>query len=258
MDNTRGQLAVLVVLVIVYGALAFLFLALGLQEQMLESQSMSTAPLPDVPAWVLGLVNAGIVIVVYGLAGVAGLWFARRLGLPGSYRERAGWRRWFVIPAVLGLAVGLVMTLLDRIAASSDHWRGLSHPPFPFSLIASATAGIGEEIMFRMFLMGLWAFLLNLLLRRWKKTPLALWIGNVVAALAFGAGHLPAAMMLLGVASPAQIPPLALAEIFVLNGLVGLVAGDLYMRDGLVAAAGVHFWADIVWHVIWPLLPPIP
>jgi hypothetical protein len=26
-----------------------------------------------------------------------------------------------------------------------------------------------------------------------------------------------------------------------------------YMRDGLVAAMGVHFWTDIIWHVIWLL-----
>jgi len=256
-SDTRRQFIVLVALVVAYGTLAFLSIALGLQEQMLASQSMSSAPLPDIPAWLLGLANAAIVIVVYGLAGIAGLWFARRLGLPGSYRQRAGWRQWLVIPMALGLAVGVVMVLLDRIAASAGDWGGFDHPPFPFSLIASASAGIGEEIMFRMFVMGLWAFLLNLVLRRWKATQVALWISNVIAALAFSAGHLPAAMILLGVASLAQIPPLVLGEMFVLNSLVGLVAGERYMRDGLVAAAGVHFWADIVWHVIWPLIAMI-
>ena len=102
--------------------------------------------------------------------------------------------------------------------------------------------------------MGLWAFLLNLLLRRWKATQAALWGGNIIAALLFSAGHLPAAMLFLGVLSPLEIPILALAEIFLLNSLVGLVAGERYMRDGLTAAIGVHFWADMVWHVIWPSL----
>jgi len=40
----------------------------------------------------------------------------------------------------------------------------------------------------------------------------------------------------------------------VLNGLVALVAGERYMRDGLVAAMGVHLRADMVWHVVWPLI----
>jgi len=35
--------------------------------------------------------------------------------------------------------------------------------------------------------------------------------------------------------------------------LLGVVAGERFMKDGLVAAIGVHFWADIVWHVLSPL-----
>jgi membrane protease YdiL (CAAX protease family) len=81
-----------------------------------------------------------------------------------------------------------------------------------------------------------------------------MWIANVIAALAFGAAHLPAAALLVGVSSPAQLPPLVLGEIFLINGIIGLAAGQRAMRDGLVAAMGVHFWADIVWHAVWPLL----
>jgi hypothetical protein len=61
-------------------------------------------------------------------------------------------------------------------------------------------------------------------------------------------------MYLLGLSSPLELPTVVLVEGALLNGLVGLVAGERYARDGLVAAAGVHFWADVVWHVIWPLL----
>jgi hypothetical protein len=60
-------------------------------------------------------------------------------------------------------------------------------------------------------------------------------------------------MLIVGVETPAGLPPLVLAEIFLLNGVLGLVAGERYIKDGLLAAAGVHFWADIVWHVLWPL-----
>ena len=125
---------------------------------------------------------------------------------------------------------------------------------FPLSIIASATAGIGEEILFRLFVLGLWAFLLNLILRHWSATPLALWIGNIIAALAFGAAHLPTAMILLNVSSPAQLPPFILVELFLLNGILGIVAGARYVRDGYIAAVGIHFWGDVAWHVVWPLV----
>ena len=61
-------------------------------------------------------------------------------------------------------------------------------------------------------------------------------------------------MMLTDVATPDQIPTLVLIEMFLLNGLLGMVAGERFMKDGLVAAIGVHFWADIVWHVLAPLV----
>ena len=60
------------------------------------------------------------------------------------------------------------------------------------SLVALATAGIGEEIVFRGFMMGLWAFLLNLILRR---------SGDTTAALAFVAGHAPMSLRLFNVGS---------------------------------------------------------
>lgn len=254
-EYSRKQLTVFGVLLFIYALLAmmtYLFIPL---DQLAPTQ-MAPTPTLDIPKWQLGLANAGIVIVVYGLAGLAGYWFARKLEIPPIYREGAGWRAWVLWPALLGLAVGVIFVLVDWLFVSLVALRGFPHPAFPFSLIASASAGIGEEIMFRGFMMGLWAFLFNLLLRRWKGKRAALWVGNVIAALAFSAGHLPAVMVVFGATTPAELPMWVLAEGFLLNSLVALVAGERYMKEGLVAAMGVHFWTDIVWHVIWPLIVP--
>jgi len=130
----------------------------------------------------------------------------------------------------------------------------LTHPTFPLSLLASTSAGIGEEMLFRLFVLSFWAMLLDLLLGRWIQKEIVFWTANSIAAVVFGAAHLPTVMALYGVTNLAGIPPLVLVEVFLLNGMLGLIAGVRYRRDGLVAAAGIHFWADIVWHVIWPLL----
>ena len=61
-------------------------------------------------------------------------------------------------------------------------------------------------------------------------------------------------MFMLGVTNLAGLPTPLLIELFLLNGIVGFVAGAQYIRTGLVAAIGVHFWTDIVWHAVWPLL----
>jgi membrane protease YdiL (CAAX protease family) len=253
MSEARRQIVVLGLLVAAVAAIAFVACALGLQGQFSPTQRLPSE-LESVPGWLLGLANAGITIVLYGLAGLAGVWFARRLALPGVYRPDAGWRRWFVIPMVIGVAVGVLLVIGDHLFALARDWAGFPHPPFPLSVLASAAAGIGEEILFRLFVMGLWGWLLHLLFRRRGATPAILWAANVIAAVCFAAAHLPGAMFLLGVENPAGIPPLVLSELLVLNVMVGLIAGELYMRDGLVAAVGVHFWADIVWHVLWPLV----
>ena len=250
--NTKNQALILSGFVLLFAGLTLLSYLVIPIEQLTPGAGQTTSL--NQPRWVLALANAGIILIVYGLAGLGGIWFARRLNLPAVYYEGAGWRQWFVIPMLVGLGTGVLLVVADQLFAAAAHWQGFPHPQFPLSLIASATAGIGEEILFRSFILGLWAFLTNLFLRRWRATQAALWIGNVIAALAFGAGHLPAAMFLLGVTTPGAIPMPILLELFVLNGLLGLVAGERYLRVGLVAAIGVHFWADVVWHVIWPLM----
>ena len=107
--------------------------------------------------------------------------------------------------------------------------------------------------MFRGFVFGLWGLILSWLLRRFNGRTLALWIANLMAALAFGAGHLGTLFLLTGASSIAELNPVLLFEVFLLNGIVGLVAGERYMKDGLLAAAGVHFWTDVVFHVFWGL-----
>jgi hypothetical protein len=251
----RTQWIVFSVLLVVNALLAFLTIALGMHTEMLPLPEQDTAAeLPDLPNWVLGLINGGLVLVAYGVLGAAGVWLGRRAGLPGVYRPSAGWRNWVWMPLVYGLIVGVLMVLGDRVFAALGRRDGLLHPPFPLSLIASASAGIGEEVLFRGLVMGLWAFLLTRVLRGERRTRGALWIANVLAALAFAAGHLPAAMAIYSVQSPLDLSWVVLSEMLVLNCLVALVAGERTMRDGLVAAMGVHFWADIVWHVLWPLI----
>ena len=251
--NRRGQLVVLGVLLVVYALLAAAVIGLTPPEQFAAPGGAERSA-PVLSRMQLALANAAIVLVVYGLFALAGSWFARRLEIPWIYREGAGWKSLVTWPLLLGLVVGTVLVVADRLLSGIGASPGFPHPAFPLSLVASGAAGIGEEILFRGLVMGLWAFLFSLLLRRWNGHRAALWIGNVIAALVFSAGHLPAAMFLLNVTSPAGIPTAVLTELVVLNTLLGLVAGERSMRDGLVAAMGVHFWADVVWHVLAPVL----
>lgn len=246
------QLRVLGVLLLSYALAAFLTYAFFV-ERMASSVGV---PMPDlgVSNVVLGLANAGIILVVYGLLGLAGLWFAEKLGLPGIYSEEGNWRRWAGMPLGLGAVCGLILIAGDELFAPLHGLGPMPHPAFPVSILASLSAGIGEEIAFRGFVMGLWAWLLDWVLRRFNGRSAALWVANIFAALAFGAAHLGSMFVLLDISGLGGMNPYLLAEILFLNGVVGLVAGERYMKDGLVAAAGVHFWTDVVWHVLWGLV----
>jgi hypothetical protein len=76
----------------------------------------------------------------------------------------------------------------------------------------------------------------------------------VLSALLFAVAHLPALMFLLGVSELSQLSPVLLLQIILLNGVVSLFAAYYYRKSGFLAPVGIHFWADIVWHVLWGML----
>jgi membrane protease YdiL (CAAX protease family) len=108
--------------------------------------------------------------------------------------------------------------------------------------------GLYEEIFSRLFLLSLFAWLLN---KSWRKdrgqlTNGAFWSANLIAAILFGLGHLPSVSLLM------PITTLVVAAALTLNGIAALVFGWLYRRRGLEAAMIGHFTADFVLYVIGP------
>ena len=249
--NNRKQLIILFVLIAVYALSAFLTYTFFIDQ--LTAFVGTPIPETNISPVIFGLANAGIVIVVYSLLGLGGIWFARKLGLPGVFSEDGNWRRWFFIPPVIGIVCGVILIGGDVLFAPINGYCRFPQPAFPASFLASVSAGIGEEIAFRGFVFGLWGFILNWLLKRFNGRTAALWIANIIAALAFGAGHLGFIFLMTGASSISEVNPALLAETFLLNGLIGLLAGERYLKDGLIAAMGVHFWTDVVFHVLWGL-----
>ena len=97
-------------------------------------------------------------------------------------------------------------------------------------LLATVTYGaVIEEVMLRLFTMSLIAFLLHKVFEKKKEFPSTaiLVVANVIAAVLFAAGHLPATVILIGNS------PLILLRCFLLNGGFGLLFGWLYRKYGL-------------------------
>lgn len=201
-------------------------------------------------------------MVLVALVGGLGLWMATRVGLGAPRLEewlsgdRAGALarlRPALLPAVIAGVVGAVVVLLLDVlvfqpqmagalsgaAGSPNYWQGL---------LASFYGGIDEEILLRLGMMTFLVWLASWVSRRRPMSPSIYWTGNVLAALLFGAGHLPTAAAL------TTLTPVLIIRTVLLNGLLGIVYGYFYWKHGLVSGMVSHFSSDLILHVLTPLL----
>ena len=200
--------------------------------------------------------------VLLALTITIGLWAGRKLGLTTPLftawlthapRPAKTVRTLFVAIAA-GIAVGVIILLLSRFAfapIAAQLAQAVPHPPAAWQgFLASFYGAIDEELLMRVGLLAPIALLARTVMRWFgagRETPLpsaAFWFANIVTALLFGAGHLPAA------AAITQLTVLLVVRTLVLNGVAGLVLGWLYRRYGLEWAMVSHFTGDIVLHVL--------
>lgn len=152
--------------------------------------------------------------------------------------------RRIIYPGVLsGIAVGLVIVLLNATLFKSS-LLAIIHPPAWMGLLASFYGGINEEVLLRLFFFTFLYFLFRKVFRfEARNRILFLWLTNIVTALVFGLGHLPALFKLVTPSS------LEIVRVLLLNGIPGLVFGWLYWSRGLWTAMTAHFVTDIIIHV---------
>ncbi|HHT46872.1 MAG TPA: CPBP family intramembrane metalloprotease [Firmicutes bacterium] len=203
---------------------------------------------------VLAMINVAVVLILYGGLGFLGIILSKKLGFPDLWDSHITNRQRFFLPALVGAGVGLFFIVADLFFSRFHGLGALPHPPFPTSLVASVSAAIGEEIIFRLFFISFWVWLIShiILKKRWQNQ--VFWVIAVISALLFALGHLPSVMIMFGLEGLAELPIPLLAEIILLNGVLSVFAAHYFRKYGFLAPVGVHFWADIVWHVIWGLL----
>lgn len=230
-------------------AAAFALAAAVTVPLLLPSLPPEARTLP-LPLTAFCIVLAVQLLLIYGLFAFTGLRHARAAGLdpapfltpPGDEpgRPRAAGR--LVAAFAIGLAAGVALLL---VVAAIQRWLPgtlpkLLHPPgIAAALAASTAASFGEEILFRLLLIGL-------LLRFLPSTGPRKAIAVAVSALAFGAAHAPAAVFLFG--GWQQVPPLSWVWVMVLNGALGVTFGVVFLRHGIECAVLAHLGTDIVWH----------
>jgi hypothetical protein len=241
----------------VAAGLAALALVPYMLQLMPEAFHQAEAKL-HMPMSALLAVQSVQAVLLIGLMAFVGLRLGHVVGLGAPWlrallghqpRRAQPW----MLAAVCGVAAALVVVGLDPMFApympkplqALPQASAQSHAFTGF--LASFYGGIVEELELRLFFVTLLAWFLYLLSGRrvanWQR-----WSAVVVAAIAFGAGHLPAA---------AHVWPLdavVVARTVLLNAIAGMVFGWFYVRNGIESAMLSHFCADLVLHVATPLL----
>jgi len=229
----------------------------------LQSASLSELELP-IPIWLLITLQVLQNAVMFAVVILLGLLAANRvgLGLPMLEARLRGEPvrqqiKAILLPSILlGIVGSILIIALDvwvfnplltaeigdkaaavNLSVQPAAWKGL---------LASFYGGINEELLLRLGLMSILVWLGRFVSKTedGRPTLAVLWIANILAAVLFGLGHLPATAMLV------PITPLVVVRAIALNGLIGIAAGYLYFKHGLEAAMLSHFAADIVLHVL--------
>ena len=239
-----------------YILLVILLAALGAANTFLPQGAFAaTIPEQQLPASkpLMALAAASMILVIYGALGALGLWLSGKLGFPALWDPAVSNHQRFLIPAYAGVGTGIFFIVADALLRRLHSLGPLAHPPFPTSIVASASAGIGEELVFRLFFIPFWVWLISAVILKGRWQEKVFWGVAVFSALAFALGHLPSAMLLLNIESVGQVPAALMVEMILLNGVLSLLAAHYYRQYGFLAAVGIHFWTDVVWHVIWGL-----
>lgn len=233
----------------------------------IQGSQLSELDLP-IPTWLVISLQIVQNAVMFAVIILLGMLAANRvgLGLPvleASLKgEPVGQKiKTFLLPSILLgiLSSGLIILLevlffnpllmaelgdkaatLNQEALQPAAWKGL---------LASFYGGINEEILLRLGLMSILVWLGRFISRTQDGRPTlaVLWSANILAAVLFGLGHLPATAALF------PITPLVISRAIVLNGVAGIAFGYLYFKHGLEAAMLSHFTADIILHVLLAL-----
>ncbi|MBA7563476.1 CPBP family intramembrane metalloprotease [Candidatus Atribacteria bacterium 1244-E10-H5-B2] len=214
---------------------------------------LSTQTLPASKP-VLALANAAIMLILYGGLGFLGLKLSSKLGFTDIWDLKVSNKQRFLIPALVGGVIGIFFIFVDVIFSKFHSLGSIPHPPFPTSLVASVTAGIGEEVIFRLFFISFWVWLISyvILKKRWQNQ--IFWVVSIFSALAFALGHFPSVMILFDLNTIQEIPFALISEIIFLNGVISIFTAYYFRKYGFLAAVGIHFWTDIIWHVIWGMI----
>ena len=211
-------------------------------DPVILEQTLAQVGSIDVVIFITTIQSLGYALVL----GILGKILANKIGLwrPLTFIKKGNLELCVVV--ILGGAAFILVDYLFFANFSDIIKNSYALAPTPEYIIASITyGGVIEEVMMRLFLMSLLAFLFQKLSKRHELDDKFLIIANVISAAIFAACHLPTTIIGIG------ITPMILLRCFVMNGGFGLLFGRLYRKYGIhyamIGHAGLHIVSKLIW-----------
>ena len=182
------------------------------------------------------------------ILGIIGKILAKKIGLWRKFEFDKKGNVELILVTILGGAAFILIDCLFFSNFSDVIKNSYTVKPTIEYIIASITYGaVVEEVMLRLFLMSFIALIIQKVRKNEVINDKTIIIANVISALLFAAGHLPATIMTIG------ITPMIIIRCFVMNGAFGLLFGRLYRKFGIHYSMLAHFGVHIVSKLIWIL-----
>ena len=189
-------------------------------------------------------------IIMYVLVcGVVGIILSNEVGLWKKIKIE---KNKLIAPVIISIIGGLVLSVGDLFIFGSfndliKHSYDVK-PSIEYIISSFTYGGVVEEVMMRLFLMSLIALIISkLFYKKEKNIPTKVFvIANIISALLFALGHLPATIQLFG-----GLNSLLLIRCFILNGAFGLAFGWLYRKYGIQYSMIAHFGSHLISKIIW-------
>jgi len=248
----RWQVAISVLILFIIGSIINIPFSREVKRLNMESGTISNKLNESIFD---NLITIGISSAIFGAILVfIGLWISSRtnLGAPVLARmfskrpinELINWK-YFLSSVILTMVVAVI--LLGLFELQKEFYpvaNKIERPSKQFYALVSFSAGISEEIMFRLGLMSLIIAVIQFLKKTDNPSNNVVWTGIIISAIFFGLMHIPLSKNFV------ELSSFTIAVTMIGNLITGSTFGWIFWKRGLLVAIVSHIAFDIVFHVI--------
>jgi hypothetical protein len=200
---------------------------------------------------VIAFLSTAVAFYIYAGFGLFGIKMAEKIGFPLVWGTQTTWIRGLLIPVLLGAVLAGGFIGVDSMVNSAEPVSALPQPALHISLISSLTSSIGEEVIFRLFLIPFVVWLIAHLIFRKSRYFLAFLIATAISTVAFSTAHVFTFLDLSRIQETTVLSQLVEWNVLGVNILLSLSAAWLLRRDGFLPVVILHLTTDIVWTIVY-------